>query len=141
MILLDNRTDIEIELKNLENIYNYLNITKDIELIVTTNRDIQEYNREYRGVDKSTDVLSFPLEDIPHMPLGTIIISSEKAKEVASNLKHSVRDEITLLFIHGLLHLLGYDHEIDNGEMRKMEKKLINHFNLPASLIIRTQGE
>ena len=141
MILLDNRTDIEIELKNLENIYNYLNITKDIELIVTTNRDIQEYNREYRGVDKSTDVLSFPLEDIPHMPLGTIIISSEKAKEVASSLKHSVRDEITLLFIHGLLHLLGYDHEIDNGEMREMEKKLINHFNLPASLIIRTQGE
>ena len=141
MILLDNRTDIEIELKNLENIYNYLNITKDIELIITTNRDIQEYNRDYRGVDKSTDVLSFPLEDIPHMPLGTIIISSEKAKEVASSLKHSVRDEITLLFIHGLLHLLGYDHEIDNGEMREMEKKLINHFNLPASLIIRTQGE
>ena len=141
MILQDNRTDIETELKKLENIYNFLNITKDVELIITNNSDIQEYNREYRGVDKATDVLSFPLEDIPYMPLGTIIISADKAKEVADNLKHSVRDEITLLFIHGLLHLLGYDHEIDSGEMREKEESLINHFKLPKSLIIRTQGE
>ena len=141
MIILDNRTDIKIELKKLENIYNYLNITKDVELIITNNSDIQEYNREYREVDKATDVLSFPLENIPYMPLGTIIISIDKAKEVATNLKHSVEDEITLLFIHGLLHLLGYDHEVDNGEMRKVERELINQFKLPNSLIIRTEGE
>ena len=141
MILLDNRTDVEIELKKLENIYNFLNITKDVELIITVNSDIQEYNREFRGVNRATDVLSFPLEDIPHMPLGTIIISADKAQEVAYNLKHSVEDEITLLFIHGLLHLIGYDHEVDNGEMREKEESLINHFKLPTSLIIRTQGE
>lgn len=141
MILLDNIADIEIELEKLKNIYNYLNITKDIELIITGNNEIKEYNREYRGVDKATDVLSFPLEDVPHMPLGTIIISADKAREIASNLKHSVEDELTLLFIHGVLHLLGYDHEVDSGEMREKEKSLIEHFDLPTSLIIRTQGE
>ncbi len=141
MILLDNKTDTKIDLKKLENICNFLEIAKDVELIVTTNSNIQEYNREYRGVDKATDVLSFPLENIPHMPLGTIIISIDKVKEVANNLKHSIDDEITLLFIHGLLHLLGYDHEIDNGEMRKVERELINQFKLPNSLIIRTEGE
>ncbi len=141
MILLDNRTDTEIELKKLEKICNFLEIAKDVELIVTTNSNIQEYNREYRGINKATDVLSFPLEDIPHMPLGTIIISIDKVKEVANNLKHSIDDEITLLFIHGLLHLLGYDHEVDNGEMRKVERELINQFKLPNSLIIRTEGE
>ena len=141
MILLDNITDTEIELEKLENIYNYLNITKDIELIITNDNKMQEYNREHRGVDKATDVLSFPLEDIPHMPLGTIIISADKTKEIAYNLNHSVEDELILLFIHGVLHLLGYDHEVDGGEMREKEKSLIEYFKLPTSLIIRTQGE
>jgi len=141
MILLDNRTDIEIDLKKLENIYDFLKIVKDLELIITNNCEIQEYNREHRGVDKDTDVLSFPLEDIPHMPLGTIVISYDKAKEVADSFKHSTEDELTLLFIHGLLHLLGYDHEVDNGEMREIERELINQFKLPDSLIIRTEGE
>jgi len=141
MILLDNRTDTAIELKKLENISNFLNIRKDIELIITNDSNIQEYNKNYRGVDNATDVLSFPLEDIPYMPLGTIVISYEKAKEVSNVLSHSLKDEITLLFTHGLLHLLGYDHEIDNGEMRDMELKIIQAFNLPNSLIVRTQGE
>ena len=119
MILLDNRTDIEIDLNKLEKIYDFLKIVKDVELIITNNSDIKDYNREYRGVDKPTDVLSFPLEDIPHIPLGTIIISIDKAEELANSLNHSTNDEVTLLFIHGLLHLLGYDHEVDSGEMRE----------------------
>ena len=141
MILLDNTTDIIIDIEKLETICTFLNITKDIELSITNNREIQEYNKQYRDVDSPTDVLSFPLEDIPHMPLGTIIISVDKAQEVANSLEHSLEDEIRLLFIHGLLHLLGYDHEVDNGQMREKEKSIIKHFNLPDSLIIRTQGE
>jgi len=139
--LLDNHTDYTIDLTLLEKIAQYLNVKKDIELIITDNKTIQEYNQEYRGINKATDVLSFPLEDIEFMPLGSIVISLDKAKEVASKLNHSINNEISLLFIHGLLHLMGYDHEVDNGEMRKLESKIIKEFNLPDSLIVRTKRE
>ena len=141
MILLDNHTDYTIDLTLLEKIAQYLNVKKDIELIITDNKTIQEYNKEYRNINKATDVLSFPLEDIEFMPLGSIVISLDKAKEVASKLNHSINNEISLLFIHGLLHLMGYDHEVDNGEMRKLESKIIKEFNLPDSLIVRTKRE
>ena len=141
MILLDNKTNSNIELNSLEDICNYLNITKDIELVIVNNREIKELNKNSRGVDKETDVLSFPLEPMEHMPLGSIVISIDKAQELANKLKHSLQNELTLLFTHGLLHLLGYDHETDNGEMRKKEQEILEHFNLPKSLIIRTEGE
>jgi probable rRNA maturation factor len=137
MILLENETKHTINIKLLEEINNYLNVSKDIELIITHNDKISKLNKEFRNKNYPTDVLSFPLEDIPFMPLGTIVISLDKAKEVAQELQHSLDEELTLLYIHGLLHLLGYDHEIDNGEMREKEKELIKHFNLPKSLIIR----
>ena len=141
MILLENQTDYNIDLTLLKEIVNFLKIQKDIELILTNNSTIREYNREYRGIDRATDVLSFPLEDIEFMPLGSIVISIEKAKEVADKLNHSIDDELALLFTHGLLHLLGFDHEVDNGEMRELESKVIKEFNLPKSLIVRTEGE
>jgi probable rRNA maturation factor len=140
MIFLDNQTNIDIELKNLEKITKYLSINKDIELIIVNDNNMKTINKEYRGVDKTTDVLSFPLENIEHLPLGSIVISIDKAKEVANNLNHSINNEIALLFTHGLLHLIGYDHEIDNGEMREKEEEIINKFNLPKSLIVRTKG-
>ncbi len=141
MILLENQTDYNIDLTLLKEIVNFLKIQKDIELILTNNSTIREYNREYRGIDRATDVLSFPLEDIEFMPLGSIVISIEKAKEVADKLNHSIDDELALLFTHGLLHLLGFDHEVDNGEMRELESKVIKEFNLSKSLIVRTEGE
>jgi len=73
------------------------------------------------------------------MPLGSIVISSGFVQERSNELGHSEKDELLLLFIHGLLHLLGYDHEDDNGEMRKREKELILKFDLPSSLIVRTE--
>jgi len=141
MILLDNQTQSKIDIKKLENICQYLNISRDLELIITDNENIKHLNKEHRGVDKATDVLSFPLEDIEFMPLGSIVISIDMAKKVANTLGHSIDDEITLLFIHGLLHTLGFDHEVDNGEMREKEEEIIKHFNLPKSLIIRVEGE
>ena len=137
MILLENKTNHNIDENRLNSIAKYLNTQRDIELIITNNSEIQQLNKEFRDKDKPTDVLSFPLEDAPFMPLGTIVISLDKAKEVAHKLNHKVDDEIALLFIHGLLHLLGYDHEVDKGEMREKEKEIIEHFNLPKSLIIR----
>ena len=140
MIELDNRTSLEVNEQLLANITKTLT-KKDIELIITTDDEIRTINNEHRNIDKSTDVLSFPYEDIPMFPLGSIVISSSHVEQKAKELSHTNSDELTLLFIHGLLHLLGFDHEVDNGEMRTKEKELIEQFNLPKSLIIRTEGQ
>jgi len=138
MIDIDNQTSFRIDKAFLEKVLQ-TGTDKDIELVVTTNAVIQEINREYRNIDKATDVLSFPYEEMPLAPLGSIVISIDFVQQKAEEFSHSQNDEFSLLFIHGLLHLLGYDHEVDNGEMRKKEKELINKFGLPKSLIVRTE--
>jgi len=139
MIELDNRTSLEVNEPFLASIAKTLT-NKEIELIITSNEEIQEINNQHRNIDKSTDVLSFPYDEMPMAPLGSIVISSSFVEDKAKEFKHTNDDELSLLFIHGLLHLLGFDHEIDNGEMREKEAKLIEKFNLPKSLIVRTQG-
>ena len=139
MIELDNRTSLEVNETFLDSIAKTIG-NKEIELIITSNEEIQGINKEYRGIDKPTDVLSFPYEDMPMSPLGSIVISSEYVESKAKELGHTTSDELALLFIHGLLHLVGFDHEIDNGEMRIEEERLITEFNLPKSLIVRTEG-
>ncbi len=139
MIELDNRTSLNVNLDMLQNISDFLN-DKDIELIITDDKEMQEINKIHRQIDKSTDVLSFPYEDMPMSPLGSIVISALHVETLAKELGHTNDDELALLFTHGLLHLLGYDHEVDNGEMREKELQLIEKFNLPKSLIVRTQG-
>ena len=137
MIEFENQTDFDFNVEILNDIYKELT-ERDIEVILTTDEEIQKLNREHREKDAPTDVLSFPLEaQFPNMPLGSIVISIETAQKGADEFNHSIEDEIKLLFIHGLLHLLGYDHEIDNGEMREKEKEIIEKFNLPKSLIVR----
>jgi len=137
MIDFDNRTERIYSFDLLEQIADDLT-DREIELILTDNSEIKELNAEYRGIDKPTDVLSFPSEPFPFAPLGSIIISVDKVAEVAHVLGHREEDELALLFIHGLLHLLGMDHETDNGEMRLEEEKIVNRYNLPKSLIVRT---
>ncbi len=137
MIDFENRSGVSFDVEILEEIYTYLT-DRDIELILTTDENIKELNKAYRNIEKPTDVLSFPLEDMPGMPLGSIIISADTAKKGAENFSHSFEDEVKLLFIHGILHLLGYDHETDNGDMRKKEEEIIKKFNLPESLIVRS---
>lgn len=139
MIELDNRTSLDININILQNIADSLS-SKDIELIITDEKEMQEINKTHRNIDKSTDVLSFPYEDMPMSPLGSIVISALHVENLSRELGHTTDDEISLLFIHGLLHLLAYDHETDDGEMRAKELELIQKFNLPTSLIIRTQG-
>ena len=137
MIDLENQTTVEIDITLLEQIQQTLT-PKACELILTNNSSIQKLNKEHRNIDKPTDVLSFPLEfDLPHMPLGSIVISVDYAQEKANEFNHTLEEEITLLFIHGLLHLLGFDHEVDKGEHRAKEEELIKAFNLPNSLIVR----
>ena len=139
MIELDNRTSLQVNETFLNSIAKTIS-DKEIELIVTSNEEIRGINKEYREIDKPTDVLSFPYEDMPMSPLGSIVISSSYVELKAKELGHTEDNELALLFIHGLLHLIGFDHEIDNGEMREEEERLINKFNLPKSLIVRTQG-
>ena len=139
MIELDNRTPFVVTQTTIHKIADSLT-QKDIELIVTNSEEMQEINLTHRNIDKDTDVLSFPYEDMPLAPLGSIVISLDFVQNKAKEFRHSEDDEFTLLFIHGLLHLLGYDHEVDKGEMRKEEKRLIEEFNLPSSLIIRNDG-
>ncbi|OCL81951.1 rRNA maturation RNase YbeY [Arcobacter porcinus] len=137
MIDLDNQTDFEIDLESLEKIALTLS-NKDIELLIVDNDSIKEINKEFRNKDEATDVLSFPMEfNFPNMPLGSIIISVDFVRNKAKEFGHSELEEFTLLFIHGFLHLLGFDHEVDNGEHREKEEELISLFNLPSSLIVR----
>lgn len=140
MIELDNRTEKSYNFALLEQIADALT-KQEIELILTDNTEIAEINREFRNIDKATDVLSFPSDPFPSAPLGSIVISVDKVTSVAQELGHSEDNEIALLFIHGLLHLKGLDHEVDNGEMRQKEVELIERFNLPKSLIVRTTEE
>jgi len=139
MIELDNRTTLNINTKTIDAIADFLT-NKEIELIITDEKEMREINKIHRDIDKDTDVLSFPYEEMPMSPLGSIVISSSYLQDNSKEFGHSIDDELALLFIHGMLHLLGYDHEVDSGEMRKKEAQLIEEFNLPKSLIIRTEG-
>lgn len=94
-------------------------------------RSMRQLNRQYRGLDKPTDVLSFayheakdgaPAEPVEH--LGDVVISVETAARYASELGLTFDRELEHLIIHGALHLAGYDHETDNGEMNRLERKL-----------------
>lgn len=135
---IDNHTDLEFDYTLISKITTDLT-NKEIELIICDNSYIQDLNRQYRNIDKPTDVLSFPLEDMAYSPLGTIVISVDFVKDLANTLGHSVDDEFALLYIHGLLHLLGYDHEVDSGQHRQKEQELIEKHNLPNSLIHRNE--
>lgn len=138
MIEFDNRTTLQLRTDIVEAIADLLT-KKEIELIITDAKEMQEINKEQRNIDKATDVLSFPYEEMPMSPLGSIVICSEYVVQKAKEFGHTDDDEFALLFIHGVLHLLGYDHEVDNGEMRQEEARLIQKFHLPESLIIRNE--
>jgi len=99
----------------------------EVHILVTGDERIRELNREYLGHDRPTDVLSFPDGDL--MPsgrrlLGQIVVSLETARRQADDAGHSEMQELSELVLHGVLHLLGYDHSSDRGEMNRIELKL-----------------
>lgn len=108
----------------------------EVSVMLCDNETIKDINREWRSLDKATDVLSFPLHEglrdgkniaDEEFLLGDIIISLERAGEQAQEFGHSLQREILYLFVHGLLHLLGYDHSEDEErlEMRRREEGLL----------------
>lgn len=105
--------------------------------LLTGDDDVQDLNRDFLDKDEPTDVLSFPARD-PSESLGDIAISWQRARSQAAALGHSIESEIEILMLHGLLHLLGYDHESDQGRMRRAESRWRKALNLPAGLIERS---
>lgn len=139
MIDLDNQTEFTPDFSAPEAMMRLLD-AGEVELVICDDETIRELNREYRHIDKATDVLSFPYEPMPMAPTGSIVISADHVRAGAERYGHSASDEFALLFLHGLLHLLGFDHETDAGEMREEEAKILAQLELPESLIIRNRG-
>jgi probable rRNA maturation factor len=89
-----------------------------------SDKKIRELNRQFRGIDKATDVLSFPSDGPDESDLGDIAVSVDTAAAQAKENGLKLDEEISQLILHGLLHLSGYDHETDNGEMNRLELRL-----------------
>lgn len=145
---------------------------RSFECLITGNAEIRKLNREFRGKDESTDVLSFPAVGSGLLPgrrasarrgarkagnndlrgsqrsklhraqtlLGSLAISLARARAQARSFGHSTETEVRILMLHGLLHLLGYDHENDSGRMARAEKRWREAFHLPAGLIERVRS-
>jgi len=96
---------------------------------------VQALNRRYRRKDKATDVLSFPADERGY--LGDVVIAAGVARRQAKAAGHSVQTELRVLALHGLLHLLGYDHERDDGRMSRLERRLRARGGLREGLIER----
>jgi len=89
-----------------------------------SDKKIRELNRQFRNIDKATDVLSFPSDEPGDMDLGDVAVSVDTAAAQAKENGLKFEEEIAQLILHGLLHLSGYDHETDNGEMNRLELRL-----------------
>lgn len=107
----------------------------EVSILLTSSAGIRRLNRRFRHKDKVTDVLSFPAA-APGCA-GDIAIALPVAAAQARRYGHSLRAEVELLVLHGLLHLRGYDHERDNGRMARKEQKLRKLLGLPGSLTAR----
>lgn len=105
--------------------------------MITDDRELGRLNRMFLGKDYPTDVLSFP--SAGPGPLGELAISVDRAREQASEHGHDPVDEIRILMLHGVLHLLGMDHEHDRGAMARAEKRWRQEFGLPTGLIERSR--
>ncbi|QDY88255.1 rRNA maturation RNase YbeY [Mycoplasma anserisalpingitidis] len=142
---IDNQTEFKIEFKKeliqiILNLAKYFNIEKhiNVDLTIVNNEEIQKLNKEYRGKDYATDILSFDFgndglyDTLPFVHLGELVVSYEKVISQANEFNHSVKREFCYLFTHGLVHLMGYDHEEENEriEMNRIVDEIFNPLNI-----------
>jgi probable rRNA maturation factor len=109
----------------------------DVEVLLADDATLRRLNRSFRNKNKATDVLSFPAAENPDGYAGDLAISLDTAARQAAAFGHSLRDEVRILLLHGLLHLTGMDHEVDGGEMAAREGELRRELRLPVTLIER----
>lgn len=144
-IINENSYDLkEIDLRDFVNfILEKENIEKALfDIIFVDNKTIRKINKEYRNMDKETDVISFALEDFEDEKnplirvLGDIYISYEKAFEQADTYKHSIQREIAFLTVHGILHLLGYNHidETEEKIMFERQELILNEYGIKREI-------
>ncbi|WP_024620432.1 rRNA maturation RNase YbeY [Metaclostridioides mangenotii] len=147
-IILENRQDkINLEDELLEKLndiiieclhYEGYDDDYDVSLSFVDNKEIKELNSEFRGIDKETDVLSFPLLDdefdveLGEVSLGDIVVSLEKALDQSIEYNHSIEREVCFLVCHSMFHLLGYDHDTEENtkEMRHKEEHILGKLNI-----------
>ena len=98
----------------------------EVTVVLLNDAQIQRYNKDYRNRDYPTDVLSFPVNELQDQSfyLGDILISTNRTAQQALEKRHTMRKELKILLLHGFLHLLGYDHEVDSGQMERLEKRI-----------------
>lgn len=142
MIYFDNRQDIlpvDVDIEkivkiSIEEALRTIGYNKDYEVSVSfvNDEEIHMLNREYRGVDRTTDVLSFPMDDEFQNMLGDIVINVKKVLEQAEEFSHSNEREISYLTVHSTLHLMGYDHEDESEKkvMREIEDKVMEKLKI-----------
>lgn len=137
-IKLYNQTDVEIKevSKLLKKVFKKVKEKKNMSIIFVSLEQIQELNKNYRQIDKVTDVLSFPNDDPDDKTLGDIFISMDKAKEQAISYGHSFEREVGFLAVHGYLHLLGYDHHTkeDEEKMVFMQESILKRAKLERNI-------
>jgi len=115
-----------------------LGVRGEVGLAFLDDAAIQRLNRRYRRHDRPTDVLSFPSN--ADGCLGDLAISLDAARRQARRRRHSLEAEVKILLLHGLLHLCGWDHEADAGDMRRLERRLRLALGLPPGLLERRQN-
>ena len=138
-----NTTSEDVDLKELDKVIQFackhMNVLNPLlNIIIVDNEKIKEINREYRNKDAVTDVISFAFEEVSDFEysdirfLGEIYISYERCVSQAIDYGHSVKREFCYLAVHGLLHLLGYDHmtDEDKKEMRTLEEEILNEYDI-----------
>ncbi len=130
LVEIDKFIDFVLERQHLNNVL--------FNVIIVDNKKIHELNKQYRGIDRPTDVISFALEDnkdgniFPVRVLGDVYISIDKAREQAITYGHSLLRELSFLTIHGILHLLGYDHMNveDEKEMFSLQELILSEYGI-----------
>jgi probable rRNA maturation factor len=110
-----------------------------VTVMVTHSRQMRALNARFRGKKQATDVLSFPPPALGNGFAGDIAVSLDIAARNARSLGHSLGKEVQILVLHGILHLAGYDHEDDEGEMAEREVRLRRRLGLPTGLIERSE--
>jgi len=145
MIEINNLTNEKLEEINELDAYTkylleYMKIDASFSVVIIDNERIHEINKEYRGIDRPTDVISFALEEneeyeVKERLLGDIYISIDKVYEQAKEYNHSVKRELFFLVTHGFLHLLGYDHmnEKDEKEMFSLQEEILDSYGVKRS--------